>query len=225
MMREAFLLSDAEVADYLTRHPDFFHNHLELLEVMQIPHPSGNAISLIAKQLEIFRAKHQEQEQRLNELVVIAHENDASLHRMHQLTLAMLESSSVVELAHNLTMVLAECFLTDFVSIKIIRAGKVSEVFVAPDDPGLQHFAQELQSNQPRCGLPSFTQAQFLFGADAWQVKSCAIVPMLFNGLDGLIAIGSRDEQRFHASMGTLFLSQMSEIVATRLLSILRAAG
>ena len=222
---EQLSITEQQVVVYLQQHPEFFHNHLDLLESMQIPHPSGNAISLIAKQLEIFRTKHQEQENQLNKLLEIAHENDASFHRMHQLTLAMLEAANIAEVSANLSEVLAKCFFTDFVSVKIIsqhQQAAVLSVFVVCDDPGLKHFSQEMQNNQPKCGLPTLAQAQFLFGVDALQVKSSAIIPMVFNGLDGIIAIGSRDENRFHYSMGTLFLNQMSEIVATRLISILR---
>lgn len=218
-------LDDDQVAAYLQLHPDFFQDHLDLLERMHIPHPSGNAVSLIAKQLELFRAKHQEQENQLNALIDIARENDAAFNRMHELTLAMLEANSLEEAIANLSEVLAECFLTDFVAVKIIMPASespISNLFVAPNEPDLQHFANILQENQPKCGRPTLAQAQFLFGDAANEVKSCAILPMVFTQLDGLLAIGSRDEGRFHYSMGSLFLTQMSEIIGTRLISLLR---
>ena len=45
---------------------------------------------------------------------------------------------------------------------------------------------------------------------------------MNFTELEGILAIGSREEDRFHYSMGNLFLTQMSEVIGTRLISILR---
>jgi len=218
-------LDDDQVAAYLQLHPDFFQDHLDLLERMHIPHPSGNAISLISKQLELFRTKHQEQENQLNALIDIARENDAAFNRMHELTLAMLEANSLEDAIANLSEVLAECFLTDFVAVKIIMPiseSPISNLFVEPNAPGLQHFANILQENQPKCGRPTLAQAQFLFGEAANEVKSCAILPMVFTQLDGLLAIGSRDEGRFHYSMGSLFLTQMSEIIGTRFISLLR---
>ncbi|WAR44657.1 DUF484 family protein [Methylomonas rapida] len=218
-------LDDDQVAAYLQLHPDFFQDHLDLLERMHIPHPSGNAISLISKQLELFRTKHQEQENQLNALIDIARENDAAFNRMHELTLAMLEANSLEDAIANLSEVLAECFLTDFVAVKIIMPiseSPISNLFVEPNAPGLQHFSNILQENQPKCGRPTLAQAQFLFGEAANEVKSCAILPMVFTQLDGLLAIGSRDEGRFHYSMGSLFLTQMSEIIGTRFISLLR---
>lgn len=217
-------LMDEQVTTYLLQHPEFFQNHLNVLEKMRIPHPSGNAISLISKQLEIFRIKHQEQESQLTALIDIARENDASFNRMHELTLAMLEANSLEEAIANLSEVLAECFLTDFVAVKIIRDysdSPISNLFVKSDDEYLKYFNAELSTNQPKCGRPTFTQATFLFGELAAEVKSCAIIPMAFTQLEGLLAIGSRDEGRFHYSMGSLFLTQMSEIIGTRLISLI----
>lgn len=218
-------LTGVQVRDYLQQHPDFFHDHLDLLEKMHIPHPTGNAISLISKQLEIFRAKHQEQENQLTALIDIARENDASFNRMHELTLAMLEANSLEDAVANLNEVLAECFLTDFVAIKIVQDRPLSPIgnlFVAPTDTNLKHFSAELTTNQPKCGRPTLAQARFLFGDVAADVRSCAIIPMVFTRLEGLLAIGSRDESRFHYSMGSVFLTQMSEIIGTRLISLLQ---
>ena len=168
-------IDEQVVVDYLLSHPDFFQHHLDVLEKMHIPHPSGNAVSLIAKQLEVFRLKHKEQESQLAALIDIARDNDAAFNRMHELTLAMLESRDIEELAHN----------------------------------------------RPRCGRPTFPQACFLFGDAAPEVRSAAIIPMVFTEMEGLLAIGSRDESRFHYSMGSLFLTQMSEVVGTRLIALL----
>ena len=218
-------LSEEQVAEYLQRRPDFFQHHLDLLEQMHIPHVSGNAISLIAKQLELFRVRHQEQENQLTALIDIARENDAAFNRMHELTLAMLEANSLEEAIANLSEVLAECFVTDFVAVKIIKQypeSPLSNIFVQQDDAGLKHFSTELESNQSKCGRPTLAQARFLFADNAAEVKSCAIIPMAFTQLQGLLAIGSRDEGRFHYSMGSLFLTQMSEVIGTRFISLLQ---
>lgn len=218
-------LSEEQVVEYLRHHADFFQHHLGLLEQMHIPHASGNAISLIAKQLELYRTRHQEQENQLTALIDIARENDAAFNRMHELTLAMLESNSLEDAVANLSEVLAECFLTDFVAIKIIKAfseSPINNIFIPPEHAGLKHFAAELSGNQPKCGRPTLAQARFLFDDAAAEVRSCAIIPMVFTNLEGLLAIGSRDEGRFHYSMGSLFLTQMGEIIGTRLISLLQ---
>lgn len=214
-----------QVESYLQKHPEFFRDHLDLLESMVIPHPSGNAVSLISKQLEILRGKHQEKEGQLVDLIEIAKDNDTSINRMHELTLALIEANTVKKLVANLDKVFADCFLTDFTAIRIIKdnvAPPISKIFVKSNNKNLVHFQKEFNSNEPTCGHPTLAQAKFLFGTKfATEVKSCAIIPMSFAKLDGLIAIGSRDENRFHYSMGTLFLTQMSEVIGTRLITLL----
>lgn len=218
-------LTSNQVAEYLQQHPEFFKEHLPLLEQMTIPHPSGNAVSLISKQLEIYRSKHQEQESQLTALIEVARENDASSERMHKLALALIDSASLVELIHNLELVLSEYFLTDFVAVRIIRDEidpAVADLFIESGSKNLEPFSKEISTNQPKCGRPTLAQATVLFGESAFLVKSCAIIPMNFTELEGILAIGSKNEDRFHPSMGHLFLTQMSEIIGTRLITLLK---
>ncbi len=217
-------LTATQVEQYLREHPEFFNEHLHLLEQMRIPHPSGNAVSLISKQLELFRSRHQELESQLTELIEIARENDTSYVRMHKLTLSLLDAKTVEEAVENLETVLAEYFLTDFLAIRIIRHSDAtaSNLYIEPDSEDLKPFSKELASNEPTCGKPTLTQAKILFGDSSLEVQSYAIVPMMFTQMEGFLAVGSREEGRFHYSMGSLFLNQMSEIVGTRLIALLK---
>jgi uncharacterized protein len=224
-MNKKLSLTAEQVEQYLLQHPDFFNEHLHVLEKISIPHPSGNAVSLISKQLEIFRSRHHEMENQLTALIEIARDNDASFNRMHQLTLALLDSTSLEEAVANLDSVLSDYFLTDFVAVRIIKnnaeAG-IGNLFIKPGSKELEPFTKELASNQPKCGRPTLAQARMLFGDLAPEVKSCAIIPMLFTELEGILAIGSREDGRFHYSMGHLFLTQMGEIIGTRLITLMQ---
>ena len=50
-------ISDSEVLEYLEANPDFFINHPDILEILEIKHASGDATSLIEKQVEIIKEK------------------------------------------------------------------------------------------------------------------------------------------------------------------------
>ncbi|MEI7796641.1 MAG: DUF484 family protein [Methylococcaceae bacterium] len=216
-------INAAQVADYLKSHPDFFIEHIHLLEHLSVPHATGGTVSLISKQLELFRFRSQEMENKLVELVDIARGNDMTVNRMHKLNLALLDALTLEDVITNLNIVLSDYFLTDFVAIRLIQAEPhrdLKELFLAPDSKDLKPFENELRSGIPSCGKPTLTQARVLFGFQANEVKSCAIVPMLFTDLEGLFVIGSRDENRFHAGMGNLFLTQMSEVIATCLITL-----
>ena len=193
-------ITEEQVQGYLQANPEFFHRHLDLLECLSIPHPSGQAVSLVSKQLEIFRHKHLELEGQLTSLIDIARENDAVANRMHELTLAMLDAATIEDILANLERVLFDCFLTDFVAVRIFQQfdeSPISNLFLDPNDKSTDDFLQVLALKQPKCGKPSLTQAKMLFGDSALQVKSCAIIPMAFTELEGLLAIGSRQKDRF----------------------------
>ena len=212
-------LTASDVATYLLQHPNFFEQHLSLLEQLTIPHPSGSAVSLISKQLELFRQRHHNLEKKLNNLIAIAQENDVLFNRMHELTLAMLEACTLEDAVANLHKVLTDCFLSDFVAMKIFKTNPdsaVANLFVEPSAENLQLFAQQLGDNKPYCGKPTLAQGQFLFGEAAENVQSCAIIPLTISNTQGIIAIGSRKAERFEHSMGTLFLTKMSEIIGAR---------
>ena len=219
-------ITETQVKAYLEKNPDFFHNHLELLESLSVPHPSGPAISLVAKQLEIFRAKHQKVEGQFIELIDIAKENDLTAQRMHELTLAILDSQTLDDLLENLNEVFANCFLSDFFSLRIFNDHEndqlpTKNLFINRNSKHALAFKDVLALNQPQCGKPPINQAQILFAENALQIKSCAIIPMNFTGLEGVIAIGSREKERYKTDMGHLFLTQISEIIATQLITFL----
>jgi len=220
-------ISDTDVEAYLKAHPDFFTTHLHLLESLTIPHPSGQAVSLIAKQLEVIRARYQEMEAQLTALIDIARNNDNLMQKMHQLTLAMLEAEKLQDVEVHLRQVFYACFQADYIAVRLLGSAPPGQddagLFVAVDHPGWQHFRQFLSSHQPQTGAITLGQARFLFSEQGPEVKSCALVPMLFTELEGVLAIGSDDPERFRPDMGHLFLTQLGEIVATRLISLIKS--
>lgn len=217
-------INATQVETFLSKNPDFFQHHLHLLEEISIPHPSGKAVSLISKQLEVLRNKHSKLEQQLASLISIARVNDTVAKHLHQLTLAMLDVHTLEDLLANLEQVLQNNFLIDFVAVRILQennASSISNLFLKPDDKDMNNFLEIIASNKPKCGKTTPSQSKFLFGSNCLQVKSSAIIPMSFTKIDAVLAIGSRQKDRFHQSMGHMFLQQISEIVGTRLLALL----
>lgn len=216
----------SEVAEFLTQHPDFFEHHLDLLENLSIPHPSGAAVSLLSKQVELLRDKHREQQQRLAELVTIARSNDTVSLKLHELALALLEANDFEQTLTVLQEELNDYFSSYFVEVRIIQPcpnEKLAHWFIEPNSDAAKPFAKELNTMQTRCARPTLAQAKVLFGEDALAVNSCALIPMLIGDYSGILAIASHEAGRFHFSMGQVFLNQIGELVSAKLHSILRS--
>jgi uncharacterized protein YigA (DUF484 family) len=213
-----------QVQTYLSQHPGFFSNHEELLKNLSIPHHSGSAVSLIEKQLQLYREKNEKLFQKLNLLVQIARENDGLFLKMHKLTLSLMATSDLENTMVTLQSVLHDEFKADFVSLRILQENSnssLAEVFVVPSDPRLDSFRRVIDSGHPKCGKPAAEHGAFLFGDDGDQVKSCAIIPFAASSVSGLLGIGSLDGERFLPTMGQMFLTQIGELIACRLNTIL----
>jgi uncharacterized protein YigA (DUF484 family) len=230
MSRRSFRRNDqgavtaAEVADFLFRHPDFFRDHLELLEALRVPHPCGEAVSLISRQIGLLRERNQRLQLQLNDILQIARDNDTLYQRIHQLTLTLMAATGLEDALAGLEWGLHQYFQTDFVAVRIADpniASPIADLCMAPGSGGAELFAAVLDAGKPQCGKPEPAQAAFLFGEEASEVASQALVPLLHAGLRGLLGIGSRDPDRFQSGMGSLFLTQMGEVLSARLSSLI----
>jgi uncharacterized protein len=217
-------LSAEQVRAYLASHPDFFTSHEELLEILSVPHPSGAAVSLIEKQLAIFRKKNIKLQQQLDNLVHIARENEQLFQKMHKLTLALIEADDLENTIAGLQEVLHDQFKADFVSIRIVHdnyTSPLADLFVSSADPRLASMRKIIDSRRPKCGRPSAEHAAFLFGDNADRIRSCAIIPFSSAEVIGVLGIGSESAERFLPSMGHLFLIRIGEMIGYRMGSLL----
>ena len=91
-------VSADQVAHYLQKHPDFFINRDSLLEEITLPHESGNAISLLERQVKILRERSIESRHTLNTLMETAKYNDQLFSVTRALILALLIEDDVSQI-------------------------------------------------------------------------------------------------------------------------------
>ncbi len=211
-------LSDKTIADYLISHPDFFDNHSELLPKLRIPHPSGSAISLIERQVDVLRQQNRTLERKLVDLVEVARSNDSVLERIHRLALTLMECDELSERLAALQDSLRTNFGADEVALLLFR-GAPEQFGTGParrierDDSELEQFSNFLSAGKPQCGRLRPSQLTFLFGARGEDVGSAALVPVGERASVGILAIGSHKPEHFSPTLGTAFLSRIGELV------------
>lgn len=218
---------EESVANYLQLNPDFFERHQQLLARLRLPHMrTGSTISLVERQVEVLREKQADLESKLADFVRVARANDALSERIHRFTRRLLRAAGSREVAlAQLEASLREDF-DAFQSVLVLtrpfalglEAGNTRFLqVVAPEDPNLRSFENLFASGKPRCGQIRDTQRSFLFGTDAGEVGSVALVPLGERGAMGLLALGSNDRDRFHPGMSTEFLARMAELIGDAL--------
>ena len=212
-------LGSHEVAAFLRRHPRFLQQFPDLAISLVVPREEGSAASLASYQLEVLRDKNRELSRRLQELFGNAQENERLSVRTHQLTLALMRQNSPADTLRAMAATLAEDFNGDLVRLVVFQpvAGLDDTEWlqvIAQDDARLQPFRDCLADGEPLCGRLQPEKHALLYGVRAEEVQSTALLPL--PGV-GLIAVGSRDTNRFFPGMGTLFLRMMGESLATAL--------
>lgn len=209
------LMDENVIAGYLQSHPDFFQRHSDLLLTLQVPHQAGTA-SLIERQVAVLREKSRDLEEQLNGLIRTARGNEQIVTRLQRFTLELMRADSLDDVIATCQEILRDDFNADFVTLRII-GGDDTMHFIAPDNKTLKHFDKLFNSKKPVCGRLEKEQQKFLFGQNADDMNSVALIPLLGAEKIGILALGSEDETRFHPGMGTVFISHLGELISTSL--------
>jgi uncharacterized protein YigA (DUF484 family) len=215
--------ADAEeesVARYLQHNPEFFERHQALLARLRLPHSrGGSTISLVERQIEVMRERHAALEAKLAELVRVARENDATAARFHRFARRLLRAPSREAALNEIAASLRDDFDAFHPVLLLIGSAPPESAqrfprSIAADDPNLKSFESLFASAKPRCGQVRDSQRDFLFGNDANDIGSVALVPLGEKGSIGLLALGSTERDRFHPGMSTEFLGRMADLIA-----------
>jgi len=207
---------DAEIADWLRKHPDFLARHPDLIARLAIPHESGTT-SLLERQVELLRGENERLRRQLEHLSGVAGENERLMQRLHRMALVLVTTDSCDTLYTRLVEGLRADFRADAVCL-LLSTGQ-GEKFAECEIGKLPEQQPEwlrklLASGQPQCGRLTREKRETVFGAAGADLGSAALVPL---GDSGLLAIGANSADRFHPDMGTLFLALLRETLQFRL--------
>lgn len=240
-------ITDEAVSGYLMRHPDFFVNHHDTLSRLRVPHESGSAVSLIEKQVSVLRSRCGYLEKSLQELIAVARQNENVHQHLHTLIQNIISATDLIDIVAQTRQCLRDSFHAEEVYIMLIapapkRADRKKEALDAANsatekprqktlqlpvlegatmvkhtDKRIKAFREVFSIKQTVCGMPKAEQLKALVGKDHAHVASAAIIPLHFERRLGVVMLTSRDEKRFGASKGVMFLNQMGELLGRRI--------
>ena len=221
-LREQQLATDLQLISLLRENPDFLNRHPELLEVLEVKHQSGSAVSLIERQVDVLRQQKQKQEKRLLELMDVARDNERLAEIRHRLAINLLSTHDIDDVISIVLDAFKDEMAADYAVIKLFssdenKIDQSSGLFVNSNDDSLNAFKTMLQHKNTVCGKSTDDQKDYLFVNDATQIKSVAVIPLVAGANLGLIGLGAEDAERFTSAMGTDFLSQIGELISASL--------
>ena len=219
---EQQLAVDLELISLLHENVDILQRHPELLAVLDVPHQSGQAVSLIEKQVSVLREQARVQDKRLRELMSVARDNERLVESRHGLALNLLAAHDLDDVISTVLDVLSNELSADYAVIKLFsddkdRIEQSSGLFVDSSDEALTAFKTMLEQKSTVCGKAITEQKTFLFEDNADNIKSVAIIPLVAGANLGLIGLGANNVERFKPSMGTDFLSQIGDLISASL--------
>jgi len=131
----------------------------------------------------------------------------------------VIDSDSLDEVLDTAQDMLRQEFSLDGVAVRLTgnpRPGCPRQEFVAPDDAMLDDLLTSLaaRNGQPLCGaVHAAATLETLFGAQATNIRSTAVIGLTRHALRGVLVLASRDPQRFRADMGTVYLVRLGELL------------
>lgn len=213
---------EAFVADYLYRNRDFFANNQHLLTRISIPHESGKAVSLVERQLGLYREKCNNLESHLNDLVEVAKSNEQRGVRLNTLACDIISSTTMQELQSHLSQALHSEYSVDRLALHFLD-GITSNSFKSEESYGqgeLEIVRDSMAGQDILCGRINDVQRIGLFGADATDIESAALLWLSTDKEFGLMALGSTDADQFSAEKGVVFLSQLQGLVSSKVATL-----
>ena len=200
---------------------------------LSIPHESGTAISLLERQVAVFRERQSVLHDQIQEFFKNARNND----NLFEKTRAV-----ILELLHCTNLAALQRVITDKLRIDF-AASAAALVFVSdlPESVGVTRLPTAavrtalgnlMQKPGTYCGPLNWAQKSLLFPKQIPTIISAAIVPLQI--LDSsrirrdygfpLLLIGSSEDNQFNSSLDTLFLDFIGEVLTSKLQTIIAAS-
>jgi len=214
---EANTVSEDQVVDYLRQNPDFFARQDDLLTEISLPHDSGNAISLLERQVNILRERGTEARQKLNNLLENARNNDQLFDTTQNLVLALLRAADATEIAE-----IAQDQLSNHANVDacelIVAEQKGIDVAPTVRTQSSEHLKAEFEDvfrlKRTHCGSLDQRAVDQLFQNDASSIRSTALCPVISNGeILAILALGNQQEDAFNVNLDTLFLDFIGHVI------------
>lgn len=218
-------LSAERVAAWLRQHPDFFEHHPELLSHLHISHETG-AVSLIERQVIQLRRRNDELEERLNELMATAGDNDRLFAQLRNVILRVLESASPAQLGTRLFNELREPFQCQQLAMILFGEQAESPWRAMAQTEFEQRLPGLLRNHRALAGKWRRDELRFMFGEDGLLLSSAAVIPLLDGERAvGVLALGSTEASHFRSSQDTLFITHLGDVIARLLTGLERQGG
>ena len=216
-------LTDAQVVRFLRENPDFLERYPQLLSVIRAPErqfedadeASGEVVDLQGAMLSRMRSELAQREEQSSELIDASRANLQSQNRVHAAVIAILSARSLDHMIEILTIDLAGLLNVDAVAL-CLEGGMVTPtsaqgVRVVP----VGTIEKILDVSRTVSLRENVEGDRRIYGEAAGLVRSEAMLRLSVreDAPCALLAMGSREPDRFHTGQGSELLTFLARIL------------
>ena len=202
-------LDPDQVSTWLGAHPEFFADHPEVLASLRLPHGEAGTVSLVERQLSQLRDDNQQLRNRIDQLLAAASRNEHIFRHFSELYVRVLACECIEELRQLLTEYLGERLELPYVAVLPLPLHDKA------NDGASERIMRRLRPRPYYFGRITRGEQVQLF--DCSKAASVALLHINAHEPGAILAIGSRDANRFDPEMDSLLLEQLRALLGVLL--------
>ncbi len=209
-------LKPEEVINFLRENPEFFIDHPEAIEYLEIKHESGEAVSFIEKQVEFIKSKNLATSTQLKEFILNAKANELLFTKVKNLISIILNTEdfenllTATEIFFIEELGTEECKLLFFTQEELYR---VNAKRIIEPEIATKTFSKIFKETDIFLGKISNEIASLIFGAKT-NIMEAVIGKLNSEKIAGILVMGSSKDEKYSPENDTLFLNFAIEVLS-----------
>ena len=203
-------LDPKDVEIFLLDNADFFVTREALLSELNFKHDSGNASSLLERQIQRLREEQNTLIDLLTSFVEEAKANEDLFIKSKNLTLSILDANNEKDIIQKIEKEFKDNFGVDECSLEFFSNSEIVDLEGKTD--------LSLHKGAVHCGSFSSEKLSILFKEK--EVNSAVIAVLVHGKKIGLLQLGSKDRTKYLGDEDTTFIEYVRDVLETRLSSL-----
>jgi uncharacterized protein len=199
-----------DIEIFLLDNPDFFVSREALLSELDFKHDSGNASSLLERQIKRLREEQNTLMDLLTSFVGEAKVNEDLFIKSKNLTLSILEANDDDEVTERVVNEFTKNFGVDKCLLRFFNNTEIAELE--------EQTELSLHKGVIHCGSFSSEKLSILF--DSSKIESAVIAVLVSGKKIGVLQLGSYERTKYLGDEDTTFIEYVRDVLEKRLSSL-----
>ena len=199
-----------DIEIFLLDNPDFFVSREALLSELDFKHDSGNASSLLERQIKRLREEQNTLMDLLTSFVGEAKVNEDLFIKSKNLTLSILEANDDDEVTKEVVNEFTKNFGVDKCLLRFFNNSEIAELE--------EQTELSLHKGAIHCGSFSSEKLSILF--DSSKIESAVIAVLVHGKKIGVLQLGSYERTKYLGDEDTTFIEYVRDVLEKRLSSL-----